>query len=84
MIPSLAPYLLPHLLPELQARIPDLRLELHERQTHQLLDEVKSGSLDAAMVALPVDDKDLEVDRPCFAISFCWLCRATIRGRITR
>ena len=60
VIPSLAPYLLPRLLPELQARHPELRLELHERQTHQLLDEVKSGSLDAAMVALPVDDNDLE------------------------
>lgn len=60
VIPSLAPYLLPRILPELQARYPELRLELRERQTRQLLDEVKSGSLDAALLALPVDERDLE------------------------
>lgn len=60
VIPSLAPYLLPRMLPELQMRYPDLQLDLRERQTHQLVDEVKSGGLDAALLALPVDDRDLE------------------------
>ena len=38
VIPSLAPYLLPRILPVLQARFPELRLELRETQTRQLVD----------------------------------------------
>lgn len=60
LIPSLAPYALPKILPDLQSRFSELRLELRETQTRQLLDEVKSGALDAAMVALPVDESDIE------------------------
>ena len=60
LIPSLAPYALPKILPELQSRFRDLQLELRETQTRQLLDEVKGGALDAAMVALPVYESDIE------------------------
>lgn len=60
LIPSLAPYALPKILPSLQAKYPELRLELRETQTRQLLDDVKSGTLDAALLALPVQDSDIE------------------------
>lgn len=60
VIPSLAPYLLPRILPPLQNKFPDLRLELRETQTRQLVDEIKSGALDAAMLALPVGEPDIE------------------------
>ena len=60
LIPSLAPYALPKMLPHLQSRFRELQLELRETQTRQLLDEVKGGALDAAMVALPVHESDLE------------------------
>jgi len=60
VIPSLAPYLLPRILPLLQARFPDLQLELRETQTRQLVEEIKSGALDAAMLALPVGEADIE------------------------
>jgi LysR family hydrogen peroxide-inducible transcriptional activator len=60
IIPSLAPYALPKFLPLLQARFPDLQLELRETQTRQMLDEVKSGILDAAMLALPVQESDID------------------------
>lgn len=59
VIPSLAPYALPKILPRLQEHFPELRLELRETQTRQLLDEVKSGTLDAAMLALPIQEADL-------------------------
>jgi LysR family hydrogen peroxide-inducible transcriptional activator len=59
VIPSLAPYLLPRILPVLQKQFPDLRLELRETQTRQLIDEVKSGGLDAAMLALPIGEPDI-------------------------
>ena len=60
MIPSLAPYALPKFLPLLQARFPDLQLELRETQPRQLLDEVKNGALDVAMLALPVQENDID------------------------
>ena len=60
IIPSLAPYLLPRILPSLQAQYPELRLELRETQTKQLLDEIKAGVLDAAMLALPLGEPDID------------------------
>ena len=60
VIPSLAPYLLPRILPVLQKQFPELRLELRETQTKQLVDDIKSGALDAAMLALPLGEPDIE------------------------
>jgi LysR family hydrogen peroxide-inducible transcriptional activator len=60
VIPSLAPYLLPRILSVLQARFPELRLELRETQTRQLVDDIKNGVLDAAMLALPVAESDID------------------------
>jgi LysR family hydrogen peroxide-inducible transcriptional activator len=60
VIPSLAPYLLPRILPTLQTRFPELRLDLRETQTRQLVEEIKSGALDAAMLALPLGEPDID------------------------
>jgi LysR family hydrogen peroxide-inducible transcriptional activator len=60
VIPSLAPYLLPRILPVLQGRFPELRLELRETQTKQLVEDIKSGALDAAMLALPLGEPDID------------------------
>ncbi len=60
VIPSLAPYLLPRILPVLQSRFPELRLELRETQTRQLLEDIRSGALDTAMLALPVNEPDID------------------------
>ena len=60
VIPSIAPYVLPKLLPGLQRRHPDLLIELRETQTHVLIDELHRGALDAIMLALPVDDAEIE------------------------
>jgi LysR family transcriptional regulator, hydrogen peroxide-inducible genes activator len=60
VVPSLAPYLLPRILPTLQTRFPELRLDLRETQTRQLVEEIKSGALDAAMLALPLGEPDID------------------------
>jgi LysR family hydrogen peroxide-inducible transcriptional activator len=60
MIPTLAPYLLPQILPVLETRFPNLQLELRETQTRQLIDDIRSGALDAAMLALPVAETDVQ------------------------
>ena len=60
VIPSIAPYVLPKILPALQRRYPDLRVELRETQTHVLVDELHRGALDVILLALPVDDHEIE------------------------
>jgi LysR family transcriptional regulator, hydrogen peroxide-inducible genes activator len=60
VIPSLAPYLLPRVLPLLQGRFPELQLELRETQTRQLIEDIQKGALDAALLALPVDEPDID------------------------
>jgi len=52
-IPTICPYLLPVVLPSLQAEYPDLQLQISEEQSHVLVDQVRNGDLDAAVLALP-------------------------------
>jgi LysR family hydrogen peroxide-inducible transcriptional activator len=60
VIPTLAPYVLPKILPALQQRFPDLRVELRETQTRILTDELIRGALDAVLLALPLDEGEIE------------------------
>ena len=60
VIPTLAPYVLPQILPALQRRFPDLRVELRETQTRTLMEELARGALDAVLLALPVEEGDIE------------------------
>lgn len=60
VIPSIAPYVLPKVLPVLQRRYPDLRVALRETQTLVLLEELHRGALDVIMLALPVEDAEIE------------------------
>ena len=53
VIYTVAPYLLPDLVPVLHAIAPQMPLELEENMTEVLEGELKSGRLDAAIVALP-------------------------------
>lgn len=60
VIPTLAPYVLPKILPALQARYPELRVELRETQTRLLIEELSRGVLDVLMLALPLNEPDIE------------------------
>ena len=60
VIPTLGPYVLPQILPVLQRRHRELRIELRETQTRVLLDELTRGELDAVLLALPVNESDIE------------------------
>jgi len=62
LFPTLAPYLLPHIVPGLRARYPQLRLQLAEEKTGDILQLLQRGSLDAALLALPVADTDVEIE----------------------
>ncbi len=53
VIYTVAPYLLPDLIPALNARAPQMPLEIEENLTEQLEVALKSGRVDAAIIALP-------------------------------
>jgi LysR family hydrogen peroxide-inducible transcriptional activator len=59
VIPTVAPYLLPAALPLLRARNLSLDLGVREAQTDRLLEEVRQGTLDVAVVALPAPQEAL-------------------------
>jgi len=50
---TVAPYLLPDLVPVLNALAPDMPLEIEENVTDQLEAALKTGRIDAAIIALP-------------------------------
>ena len=62
VIPTIAPFLLPKALPLLRERFPRLRLFLREDLTHRLIEGLKSGALDAALIALPYDVAGLDYE----------------------
>jgi LysR family transcriptional regulator, hydrogen peroxide-inducible genes activator len=61
-IPSIAPYLLPAALPVLQRRFPALNLQLRETVTETLVRELVTGDLDVILIALPIDDPEVETE----------------------
>ncbi len=54
VIYSIAPYLLPLLVPRIIKAAPDMPLVLEENFTYRLLDMLKNGEIDVALLALPV------------------------------
>lgn len=59
VFPTLGPYLLPHVVPQLRERFPQLALLLVEEKSDVLLERLRAGRLDAALLALPIDDDQL-------------------------
>lgn len=62
LFPTLGPYLLPHVVPDIRARFPQLELLLVEEKSDVLLAQLHEGQLDAALLALPVEDEQLQVE----------------------
>ena len=60
VIPTVAPFMLPWALPLLRAQFPKLKLYLREDMTSRLVTALKSGALDAALIARPYDMTGLE------------------------
>ncbi|MBN7798954.1 hydrogen peroxide-inducible genes activator [Parahaliea mediterranea] len=59
--PTLGPYLLPHVMPELHQRHSGLKLYVREQPHQILLQELRSGALDLAILPLPLDARGLVV-----------------------
>ena len=58
--PTLAPYYFPQILDHLMDCYPNLHVNLIEEKTHILIERLKTGSIDAAFLALPENESELE------------------------
>ncbi len=61
IIPTIAPYLLPKVLPALTDKYPTFEMTVVEKQTERLLDLVRYGHIDTAIIALPYVVEGLHV-----------------------
>ncbi|HBW09215.1 MAG TPA: LysR family transcriptional regulator, partial [Pseudomonas sp.] len=56
---TVGPYMFPHLIPQLHRVAPDMPLYIEENFTHILRDKLRTGELDAIIVALPFQEADV-------------------------
>ena len=74
-IQTLGPYLFPKVLRDLREAFPHLALALSEGRTAEILDALREGRADAALVSLPVPETGLAV-APLFDEPFLLACPA--------
>ncbi len=85
VIPTIGPYLLPHLVPTQIRLAPQMPLLLQENFTDRLLESLRQGEIDCAIVALPLPDNGF-AQCELYDESFCvalprkhpWAQRGTI------
>ena len=70
-IPTISPYLMPLILMPLRKQYPQMRLVLSEEMTDVLLRRLHNHEIDVALLATPVEDKEL-IAEPLFDEPF-WL-----------
>ena len=73
VIPTIGPYLLPKVLPEVRKQYPEFKLKILEEQSHVLVDKVRSGDIDAAILALPFPLEGL-MSFEFWQEDFYWVC----------
>ena len=88
LIYSIAPYLLPLIIPSLKKSVPNMPLEVHEDITKNLESDLKRGSIDAAVIALPFDMPGVEIevlyDEPFVVViplKHIWQVKKTIKAK---
>lgn len=59
VIPTLAPYVLPLFVQQFVAEYPEVELKIYEHQTDEIIRLLKEGKLDGAILATPLEDKQL-------------------------
>ena len=60
--PTLSTYIFPDLVPAIKQDLPKIRLILIEEKTEQLIHQLKQGNIDAALLALPINDDFLNTE----------------------
>lgn len=62
VIPTIAPFLLPTLLRKFGRQYPEIKIQVEEDTTQNILRLCRDGDIDLAIVALPITEKYLEVE----------------------
>ncbi|NQY49583.1 MAG: LysR family transcriptional regulator [Colwellia sp.] len=73
VIPTIGPYLLPKVLPEVRKQHPSFKLKIIEDQSHVLVEKVRTGEIDAAILALPYPIDGL-MSFNFWQEDFYWVC----------
>jgi len=73
VIPTIGPYLLPKVLPEVRRQHPSFKLKILEEKSHVLVDKVRAGDIDAAIIALPYPIEGL-MSFDFWQEDFYWVC----------
>jgi len=60
VIPTIAPYLLPKALKIISDKLPGLELRVLELQTSQIIDRIRGDSLDAGIMAVPIEGYQMQ------------------------
>ncbi len=69
VIPTIAPYYLPQVIKQVKKHYPGLDIRPREAVTQSLIDDLKGGRLDFAIVALPISEPGLH-EEPLFEEDF--------------
>lgn len=59
VIPTLAPYILPLFVQQFVKEFPEVELKIFEHQTDEIIKLLKEGKIDGALLAVPLEEKDL-------------------------
>ena len=74
VIPTISPFLMPYAIKSLSAKFPKLNLNISEGQSNDLIDKVKNGDLDMAILALPFKLQGL-IPIKFWAEDFFWITK---------
>ncbi len=60
IIPTVAPYILPGLLENYVPHFPDVKLQITEMETHQIIAALRKNEIDAALVSTPLEENGIK------------------------
>jgi LysR family hydrogen peroxide-inducible transcriptional activator len=60
IIPTIAPYILPSLLENYSKKYPEVKLEVQELETKQIIKALRNNELDAAMLSTPLEENGIK------------------------
>lgn len=60
VIPTVAPYILPSLLEHYAVAFPDVKLQVKEMETDQIIVALRNNEIDAALLSTPLEESDIK------------------------
>ena len=60
VIPTVAPYIIPGLLEHYTTTYPDVKLDIKELETHQVITALRNNEIDAALVSTPLEESGIK------------------------